>query len=152
MKVILVGTCVKLCPDLQSLWVSLWPWIKSVVIYSLDHRPPSHQDSSASRLSISNQNTLTSANHRPLTSLHLCLPWGEREREKHWVRKREQRKRDGRQADHAQQLSSIFTFCSPAKKREGEKKRWISLLLTTMQLLLQHAQEASAPLLSAGSQ
>lgn len=121
----------KLCPDLQSLWLSLRLWIKkSVVTNSLDHRHitsgPSHQDS-ASRLSISHLNTLTPANHRPLTSLHLRLPWGEREREEHWGREREQRKRDGRQADHAQQLSFIFTFCNPAKrgrKRDGSHSCW----------------------------
>lgn len=129
---------VKLCRNLQSSWT------ESVVIKSLDRRPPSHQDSSASRLSIS-LNILTPANHRPLTSLHLVETLRERERE--------QRKRDGRQADHALQLSSIITFCNPAKReREREKKRWISLLLTTMQLLLQHAQKASAPPLSAGLQ
>lgn len=46
-------------------------------------------------------------------------------------------------------MHSNFLSSSPAatqqKEREREReKRWISLLLTTMQLLLQHAQDASA--------
>lgn len=103
----------KVCTLIQS---SLGLRIKSLVTNSLDCRPPPHQDSSASRLFISNPNTLIPADYRSLTNLH--IPWGVREREKE--RNMRDRKRDGRQADHAQQLSSIFTSSNPAK-REGEK-------------------------------
>lgn len=149
MKIVLVFTSfVKVCPDLQSLWVSLRLWIKSIVINSLDRRPPSHQDSSASRLSISNLSTLTPANHRPLTSLAPPLTM-RRERET----LRERTEKEGWTSGWPCTAAFFHLhLLQPSKKREREKKRWISLLLTTMQLLLQHAQEASAPPLSAGLQ
>ncbi len=155
---VLVFTFVKLCPDLQSLWVNLWLWIKSVVIYSLDHRPH-HTKTPPPPVSPSAIKTLS---HQPITGLSQAHTSAyheererEREREREILREKERTEKEGWTSGwpctatffHLHLLQS-----SKKRERERETKRWISLLLTTMQLLLQHAQEASAPLLSAGLQ
>lgn len=91
-------------------------WIKSVVVNSLDRRPPSHQDSSASRLSISNQNTLTPANHRPLTSLHLHHP-GEQEKR----RGRERAEKEGWTSGWP--CTAAFFHLHLLQPRETERER-----------------------------
>lgn len=95
-----------------SLWVSLGLWIKSVVINSLDHRLPSHQDSSASCLSISNLNTLTLASHKPCTSAY--------HEERETLRERENREwgMDVRLTMHSSFLSS-----SPSATQQRERER-----------------------------
>lgn len=116
--VLVFTSFVKPCPDLQSLWVSLRLWIKSVVINSLDRRPPSHQDSSASRLSISNLNTLTPANHRPLTSLAPPLTM-RRERERETLRERTEK--EGRTSGWPCTAAFFHLhLLQPSKKRERE--------------------------------
>ena len=96
---------VNLCQGPQPFWV------KKVVINSLDHEHPSHQDSSAARLFISNLITLTPANHKPAPPLTMKA-----ESKINIEGEREQRKRDGRQADHTLQLSSILTSATQQKR------------------------------------
>lgn len=67
-------------------------------------------------------------------------------RERKIQRENRERGMDVRLTMHSSFLSSSPS-ATQQKEREGEgEKRWISLLLTTMQLLLQHAQDASAHL------
>lgn len=83
-----------------------------------EHSSPSHRDSYASCLYISNQNTLISANFRPLTILHLCLLWGRRERD---TLRDSERAENVRLAMHSNFLPS--TPLQPSKERKRGRKR-----------------------------